>query len=598
MAIDKKSRQLSAIVFSDITGYTAMMQKDETASLVLLEKYQKCHEEESEKHNGKIVQYYGDACLMTFNSVVEAMKCSHALQLAFKEDPNVPVRIGVHIGDIVFTNDNVFGDAVNVASRVESMGVPGAILFSETVQKNLTSHPEFTYESVGSFEFKNVEEPLEVFALTNDGLPVPRKEEMKGKLKSKATPPEKRSKVGLLAILAGIIIIAATGWYFLKKSDTPPEEAIVSTPIPIKVEGSNKGISLQPFETGTFKDDRDEQNYKWVKYANGQKWMAQNLNFNQGSAPCYDNKKECSEIGRLYTWNQAMTSCPNGWRLPDNEEWSSLIKTAGGRSVAYYTLMDASLSGFNATLGGSLDDKKNFDNISVGGNYWSAESKDILQAGWINFSANIKDITSSGANKKMAFSCRCIEDLSTLKKSNNAIVKNSGLSVPPKSATKNLESKVRGTISFKIEIVEENKRDADLKIGSKKSPQSYIVNNGDGFVYEFTYNEPNKVNLVTNQRGRGTGIDADLKISSKNTNASTGLSELVVLIISDRPLKNGDLANFKTTQNDHLSIMNSLKKHFDKRVKKDNILTSTSKDQIDYVLDKNEILIAALERNK
>jgi len=310
------------------------------------------------------------ACLMTFNSVVEAMKCSHALQLAFKEDPNVPVRIGVHIGDIVFTNDNVFGDAVNVASRVESMGVPGAILFSETVQKNLTSHPEFTFESVGSFEFKNVEEPLEVFALTNDGLPVPRKEEMKGKLKSKATPPEKRNKVGLLAILAGIIIIAATGWYFFKKTDTPPEEANVSTPIPIKVEGSNKGISLKPFETGTFKDDRDEQNYKWVKYANGQKWMAQNLNFNQGSAPCYDNNMECSELGRLYTWNQAMTSCPNGWRLPNNKEWSSLIKTAGGRSIAYYSLLDASLSGFNATLAGSIDDKKKFDNIELAGNYW------------------------------------------------------------------------------------------------------------------------------------------------------------------------------------------------------------------------------------
>ncbi len=198
----------------------------------------------------------------------------------------------------------------------------------------------------------------------------------------------------------------------------------------------------------------------------------------------------------------------------------------------------------------------------------------------------------------MGYSCRCIEDLSTLKKSNNAIVENTGKSVPPKSATKNLESKVKGTISFKTEIVEENKRDADLKIGSKKSSQSYIVNNGDGFVYEFNYDSPNELNLITNQKDRGTEIDADLIIGSKNTNASTGLSELVVLIISDRPLKNGDLANIKTTQNDHLSIMNSLKKHFDKRVKKDNILTSTSKDQIDYVLDKNEILIAALERNK
>jgi adenylate cyclase len=179
----ENQRQLAAILFADIAGYTSLMQKDEKTASVLLHRFQNEMEEKVADKNGQIVNFYGDGALCIFRNTLEAMHCAMVLQNDFRNSPNVPVRIGIHSGTVVFENEKVYGDSVNLTSRIESMGIPGAVLASKEVRDDLKNQPDLEMVSLGSFEFKNVEEPLEVFALSNSGFKVPKREEMQGKLK-------------------------------------------------------------------------------------------------------------------------------------------------------------------------------------------------------------------------------------------------------------------------------------------------------------------------------------------------------------------------------------------------------------------------------
>ena len=146
------------------------MQTNEKQALTNLQKFKKELETQTPDYQGEIIQFYGDGCLVIFKSSVDAVACAKSLQMAFQSEPKVPVRIGLHSGDVVFKEDNVFGDAVNIASRIESLGTPGAILFSKQIKRHISNQPEFKVASVGLFDFKNVEKTMEVFALANEGF--------------------------------------------------------------------------------------------------------------------------------------------------------------------------------------------------------------------------------------------------------------------------------------------------------------------------------------------------------------------------------------------------------------------------------------------
>lgn len=185
-----KNRKLAAVLFADIVGYTATMQTDEPQALRNLKKFKSSLESQVAKRQGKIIQFYGDGCLCIFNSSVDAVACARSLQADFLSEPKVPVRIGLHAGEVVFRDDNVFGDAVNIASRVESMGIPGSVLLSSNVRNQIKNQPDFALTNLGKFEFKNVQEGISVYALANEGLAVPKKEEITGKLKPKKVVKE------------------------------------------------------------------------------------------------------------------------------------------------------------------------------------------------------------------------------------------------------------------------------------------------------------------------------------------------------------------------------------------------------------------------
>ncbi|MDW3652794.1 MAG: adenylate/guanylate cyclase domain-containing protein [Bacteroidia bacterium] len=175
-------RKLSTILFADIAGYTAMMQKDERHALGILNQFKEILETYVPQHKGIIVQYFGDGCLLSFESATDGVTCASALQSSLVHQ-QIPVRIGMHLGEVIFKNNNVFGDGVNIASRIETMGVAGSIIISKAIRDQIKNNSAFQLSSLGAFQFKNVDTPMQIFALANEGLTVPKRQEMKGKLK-------------------------------------------------------------------------------------------------------------------------------------------------------------------------------------------------------------------------------------------------------------------------------------------------------------------------------------------------------------------------------------------------------------------------------
>src|SRR5215831_19338502 len=107
------TRQLAAIVFADIEGYTALMQHDEAKAMLLRNKFQESLEKETNARNGRIAVFSGDGALCVFNSAIEAVRAAISIQEIMQFEPIVPLRIGIHIGDVISDGKNVFGDGVN-----------------------------------------------------------------------------------------------------------------------------------------------------------------------------------------------------------------------------------------------------------------------------------------------------------------------------------------------------------------------------------------------------------------------------------------------------------------------------------------------------
>jgi len=190
-----RSRQLAAIMFTDIEGYTTLMQQNEGEAIQARNKHRLIFNSITEKHNGKILQYYGDGTLSIFNSAIDAVKCGIEMQLGFQKDPAIPVRIGIHTGDIVFSDEEIIGDSVNVASRIESLSVPGSVFISDKVYDEIKNQEFVKTSLLKTFKLKNIEKPIAVYAISNVGLIVPKSEDIRGKTEDNhSSLPEKQRK--------------------------------------------------------------------------------------------------------------------------------------------------------------------------------------------------------------------------------------------------------------------------------------------------------------------------------------------------------------------------------------------------------------------
>jgi TolB-like protein len=168
-------------MFTDITGYTAMMQEDEALTIQLRSKLQKKLEEEVSKHHGRILEFKGDGAMCSFNSTLEAVRAALALQLDMQTSPVVPLRIGMHTGDVIFSENNIYGDGVNIASRLESFALPGSIFISGKVYDDIKNQKDIQTTSLGKYALKNVKEQVEIFAISNPGIKIPDATALEGK---------------------------------------------------------------------------------------------------------------------------------------------------------------------------------------------------------------------------------------------------------------------------------------------------------------------------------------------------------------------------------------------------------------------------------
>jgi len=183
---NESTRLLAAIMFTDMVGYTVLMQKDEQKAKQNRDRHRKILQESIAKHHGKTLQYYGDGTLSIFNSAINAVDCAIQIQQELQMEPIIPLRIGLHTGDIVYDNEGVYGDGVNVASRIEGLAISGSVLISAKVFDEVKNHQAFTTVSLGAFDLKNVRKPVEVYAISNEGLKVPTGKEIQAKPKDKA----------------------------------------------------------------------------------------------------------------------------------------------------------------------------------------------------------------------------------------------------------------------------------------------------------------------------------------------------------------------------------------------------------------------------
>ena len=223
-----QTRQLAVIMFTDIVGYTALMGNDERKAFELLSKNRQIQKPIIEQYNGRWIKELGDGVMASFNTASDAVNAAMKIQEACNAAKNFQLKIGMHLGEVVFENDDVYGDGVNIASRIETLGVGSSILMSKTIRDQIKNNAEFQITSLGSFEFKNVEEAIEIFAIANPGFVVPKREAMQGKLKKIKNNNSKH-----IAIFTATVIVLMTAiflawnFFFSKNLSAAPRSLAI-----------------------------------------------------------------------------------------------------------------------------------------------------------------------------------------------------------------------------------------------------------------------------------------------------------------------------------------------------------------------------------
>ena len=183
-------RRLSALMITDMVGYTRLSQRDEALALRLLEEHNGVVRDSVAAHGGREVKHTGDGFFVEFPSALQAVSCSIDIQRrlydrnAKADDPNrFQIRIGLHVGDVVHREGDVFGDGVNITSRIEPLALPGGVCLSQSVQSQVWNKIDRPLKSLGPKDLKNVDLPMEVFRVV---LPWEEKEEQQAEESTKS----------------------------------------------------------------------------------------------------------------------------------------------------------------------------------------------------------------------------------------------------------------------------------------------------------------------------------------------------------------------------------------------------------------------------
>ncbi|MDX1485605.1 MAG: adenylate/guanylate cyclase domain-containing protein [Alphaproteobacteria bacterium] len=236
MAQDGVTRRLTTILAADVVGYSRLMAADEEATLATLKAYREVMDSLVDKHRGRLVGTAGDAVLVEFGSAVEAVRCAISIQedLAVRnaerpDDRKMLWRIGINVGDVMVDDDDLFGDGVNVAARLEGLAEPGGICISGSTFEQVKNKLSIGFEDIGPQEVKNIPHPVSTFRLipgpvsvVADSKPAP----------TAAEPPAEAGRWRIPAMwTAAAVVILAGGYAAFSSLD---RGSSVPTPLPDK----------------------------------------------------------------------------------------------------------------------------------------------------------------------------------------------------------------------------------------------------------------------------------------------------------------------------------------------------------------------------
>lgn len=164
---------ISTVLAAEIVDFDELKKQNENRATTLLWRMHAELQKKGERYGAEIVKFYEGGILLTFPDHVGALRCAIAAQQEFRLRPEVPVRMAIHKEAVIIEKDKAYGEGIEGARQIESVGVAGAVLISEKVKQLLEDRPEWDIRFYGEFSFEDREEPVAVFALVAEGLVVP-----------------------------------------------------------------------------------------------------------------------------------------------------------------------------------------------------------------------------------------------------------------------------------------------------------------------------------------------------------------------------------------------------------------------------------------
>jgi TolB-like protein/class 3 adenylate cyclase/Tfp pilus assembly protein PilF len=245
-----EQRKLAAIMFTDMVGYSALSQRDDKLALELLEEHQRLLREIFPRFHGTEIKTIGDAFLVEFNSALAAAQCAIEIQRALAHrnadapvQRQIQVRIGVHIGDVEHRGGDVYGDGVNIASRIEPLAGAGGICVSMDVERQIRNAVETRFEKLAPTDLKNISVPMDLFRIV-----LPWEKQPARATPSQATPKARSNRGWIAALIIVAALIAVAGFYIFSHRTSPIAPPSASAPTPAPAAVPEKSIAVLPFE--------------------------------------------------------------------------------------------------------------------------------------------------------------------------------------------------------------------------------------------------------------------------------------------------------------------------------------------------------------
>ena len=236
-----EQRKLAAIMFTDIVGYSALAQRNDKLALELLEEHRQLLREIFLRFNGVEIKTIGDAFLVEFNSALQAVECAIEIQRALAKrnhdvarERQLELRIGIHIGDVVHRGSDVYGDGVNIASRIQSVASAGGICVSMDVERQVRNAVDAHFEKLARTELKNISVPMDLFRIV-----LPWEKPTKSKSRDASTSPARK----WIPIAVMLLLAAGALWWWMVRAHRATS---LSMPGAVSV-ADQKSIAVLPF---------------------------------------------------------------------------------------------------------------------------------------------------------------------------------------------------------------------------------------------------------------------------------------------------------------------------------------------------------------